>query len=381
MKKIKINRKLFAIHSWLGLILGVIFAVISFSGASIVFMHELQDALYGDDITVEKSDQPKLSYDELLEIGKKEFPNSKFINIGYDPDHLDQAYFITGDEPSEKGWLKNGNWKNHYVNPYTGEIMMTAESDGTNNILGWLDSMHVSLRLGSGGVAIVGFMAVGVVLSLITGLIFYRKSIWKVLTFKTRIKFKNWRTISSDTHRVIGTWALLINFCIFGTGIYYYYPVFTPTWWSETSTEISTPAAKIVSPQLSCSLDSLMNNAKSIYPHITPSYISIPCDTSRTINIYGASSQKLVWNIDNSASFTYTWDGVLKEKSFKTWDEMGAKEKFDNVNFTMLHTGWAWGIVGKILWTIFGFAPAILSITGFLLWWRKKRGNKNLKKA
>lgn len=40
-----------------------------------------------------------------------------------------------------------------------------------------------------------------------------------------------------------------------------------------------------------------------------------------------------------------------------------------------LHFGRAYGLAVKTLWTLLGLAPCILFITGFLMWWKRKRGS------
>lgn len=368
--KTNINRKLFTIHSWLGLVLGIIYCLISIGGASIVFYGELNEFLYGDNIRIEKTGEKKLSYDQLYQIARKEYPNSMFINIAYDPNYPENAYSITGMEEQHMNLFENGRFHNDYVNPYTGEIIFRTDSSFTGNILVWLDSLHASLRLGTGGAVIVGVMSVMVVLSLITGLIFYRKFIFKVLLFRVKVKFKNWRTASSDLHRVIGTWALIVNLLIFGSGFYMYYALFTPSWWKENWPP---KHAEVVVPKIAVSLDSLVEKSKALIPEMIPSSISIMHDTSELISVYGMTNQKLYLDADNYGFVEFKSDGTVKESYHKQWADFTGVEKFDNINFTLLHTGWALGLTGKILWTFFGFAPAILSITGFALWWRKKK--------
>ncbi|NOS54825.1 MAG: PepSY domain-containing protein [Cyclobacteriaceae bacterium] len=368
--KRNINRKLFAIHSWLGLLLGVIFLLISIGGASIVFYQELHQFLYGDRIRITNNDGTKLSYNQLYDIAKKEYPDSPFIGINSDPKHPENAYSIVGLDEQPMNLFENGRYHNDYIDPYSGKIIFRTDGSFSGNIIAWLDSLHASLRLGTGGAFIVGLMSIAVLLSLITGLIFYRKFIFKVLFFQVKIKFKNWRTASSDLHRVIGTWSLIVNIFIFGSGFYMYYVLFTPSWWKENWPP---KHMQTVSPKIEVSLDSLLAKSKVLVPGMIPSSIGVMHDTTEVITISGLTDQKLFWDVDNYASVSFKIDGTFKEKYDKAWTDLKATEKFDNINFSLLHTGWALGLAGKILWTIFGFAPAILSITGFALWWRKKK--------
>ena len=38
-----------------------------------------------------------------------------------------------------------------------------------------------------------------------------------------------------------------------------------------------------------------------------------------------------------------------------------------------LHSGEALGLAGRIAWTVFGVAPALLFVTGTWLWWKRRR--------
>lgn len=372
MKKIHLNRKLFKIHSWLGLGLGIVYLLISIGGASIVFMPELTNLIYGDDISFEKQNTKKLSYDKIYEIANKKYPKSTNISFGRDLEYPNHAISLTASDESHHvtGLFENGNWKSDYINPYTGKIVYQMDNSFSGNILYWLDSLHASLRLGTGGALIVGIVSILCLLSLITGLIFYRKYILKVLLFKVKFKFKNWRTASSDLHRIMGTWALIFNLAIFGSGLYMYWDLLFPSWWKENWPPHQTEQLISIN-QPNTSIDSLLIDANKRIPGIDMNYVNIARDNSKTIIFYGQTKDKLFLDVDNSGSVEYSLDGKFKKVTYKKWEQNSFWEKYGSINFMVLHTGWAFGLIGKILWTVFGFAPAILSITGFLLWWRR----------
>jgi len=360
---------LFTIHSWLGLFLGIIYLIISVSGAGIVFMREINQFLYGDKIKAGQQHGKKISYDELLAMAQKEYPNSMFLWTGYDPEHPENCPAIFGNDNLPSGLFVNRGWHNDYVDPDTGKIVFRTSSSGTGNIMGWLDSLHASLRLGVGGSFIVTIISLAVMLSLLTGLIFYRKHIVDVLLFRIKIKFKNWRTASSDLHRVIGTWALLFNVLIFFSGFYMYYMLLTPSWWKENWP----PRPEVIVSTKRVSSDSLVLAAKQMIPDMQVNFVSVTRDTSQLITIGGTTKEKLFLDADNYASVVFKTDGTFQEKTAVKWEDMTGWEKYDNLNWFVFHTGWAFGYIGKVLWTVFGFAPAILSISGFVLWWRKKK--------
>ena len=208
-------------------------------------------------------------------------------------------------------------------------------------------------------------------LSLVTGFMIYRKSILKVLLFRIKIKFKNWRTVSSDLHRVVGTWALIINIFIFFSGCILYKNYFITAWWKEYTkpkTAASSDKLILTLPPETTSLDSIAVQAKKLIPEMELETIAIACDSSKIITAVGITNEKLLGDFDNYAMINFNHDGTFKDKSYKKWEDLNTSEKFDNVNFGLLHTGWALGVTGKIIWTIMGFTPAFF-ITGFLLWW------------
>lgn len=83
-------------------------------------------------------------------------------------------------------------------------------------------------------------------------------------------------------------------------------------------------------------------------------------------------------------------DGRYSERNILTFDKYSGKllankphhnlntaEKYSNANYD-IHTGSYFGIIGKIIWFIAGLTCTSLPVTGFLVWWgkRKKKGKK-----
>lgn len=384
MKKIPLNRKLFALHSWLGLFIGIFYLLISLSGGTIVFVRELTQWMYGKEMhcTIQPA-KKTISYDSLFEIAKLEHPkNINYYTFGKDVEHPENGFFVSGVKPKPKSIFEPTlRYNVSYVNPYTGKVYFRTDSKGKNDIFFWLVDFHDSFTLGKAGEFTVTLVSIAFLLSLITGFIFYRKSIIKVFLFRVKIKFKNWRTISSDLHRVIGTWALIFNIAIFFSGLYLYKDFFI-TKWRKGNTIFENTHAKSTKPVLppkTTSFDTLFKTAKQMQPSAKFGSISISCDNPKTISVFGISNEKLFWNQENYVSVNFNFDGSLRNIDAKKWKDYTFSEKFENINFNVLHTGWALGIVGKVIWTIMGFIPAFLSITGFLLWLRRAKKKQNIK--
>ena len=85
----------------------------------------------------------------------------------------------------------------------------------------------------------------------------------------------------------------------------------------------------------------------------------------------GTAQESMFFAYGNFAFVNFDSSGRYWGTDHTTWNKLSIGEKFDNINFSVFHTGWAFGMVGKIVWCFMGFSPAFLSITGFILWWRK----------
>jgi uncharacterized iron-regulated membrane protein len=197
-------------------------------------------------------------------------------------------------------------------------------------------------------------------LSLITGAVVYRKFIWKVLTFRVAIKRKNWRVFSSDLHRVIGVWALLLNALIFFTGFWLNRFMFEPAGW-----KVKPPATEIV--LFPGSVEGKIKLAQELLPGLQPDYIYLPVKQGDELSIYGHKPGDSRFGTNEFHFKSY--NGVLtsiKEPArimdFASWFE-GA--------YYSLHVGNFGGTPVRILYILIGLTPGVLSITGFLLWWRR----------
>ncbi|HTQ65092.1 MAG TPA: PepSY-associated TM helix domain-containing protein [Puia sp.] len=386
VKKIFLNRKLFAIHSWLGLFLGFFYLLISISGALSVFRFELNSLIYGHKTNiVNEPSKKRLSYDSIFSIARKEVPGMPYYVCGFEESYENApAFYSAVTHVRPRLFESSMQYKVNYLNPYTGELKLPTNSQGKNNVIDWIMGFHYSFAFGEGGELFVVLLDIALLISIITGFIFYRKYVLKALTFRVKIKFTNWRVASSGLHRVIGTWALLFNLFIFLSGLYIQRKFFTEKWWDKyTHTENGEHhhTDKISYPSSLVSLDSLKTIAMAKAPNMHFLSFSIDCGHGGGISALGIKQESIFQAYDNIALVNFDSAGNYVNTYYRPWKEYSAADKFNDINFSFFHTGWAFGTPGKILWCIMGFSPAFLSITGFLLWWRKKKwkahsGNK-----
>lgn len=345
------GRKIFAFHSILGLITGALLLVVSLSGSIMVFSQEIDHQLNPTLLKVAVGNK-KASLDSIYNNARSIFPD-KYIRFRNLPKTADVAIELSIEH--------NEEWIFAYFNPYTGEYLGCRNA--RTYFLGWLLGMHYSLLTGKFGELIVALLGVTLMLSVITGAYVYRKQLLNVLLFKARISFKKRHRAFSSLHRVIGVWSLLFNLLFAITGFWMLRYTLLPETYAEQK-----PITKIAY-DIPLSLDSLKKVIEKDNS-FTVTSVFLPHKKKDLIIIYGAvANQSAIYTeYVNSIEF----DGATgKEVSRSIINDKSAWDKWDMMVFP-LHAGLYGNVLVKIIYCIAGMSPALLSISGFLLWIKRK---------
>ncbi len=345
------GRKIFAIHSVLGLITGLLLLVISFSGSILVFSEEIDHQLNAPVLTVSIG-QKKVSLDSVYKNAQLIFPGNyiRFRHLPFDPSHSIEVS------------VEHGNvWILAYFDPYTGKYL--GSRNARNYFMGWLLGVHYSLLAGKFGELAVGILSVALTLSLLTGIYVYKKHIIKVLSFKVRLNFKNWRKSFSSLHRIIGVWSLMFNLLFAITGFWMLRYVFLPSTYQE---EKKIEKTVYTGP---LSMDAIIQSAEKD-KKFKVSSIYLPTTPKDNINIYGTvAGQSSIYNEYVNSIELDSKTGKELSRSYIT--DQSAWVKWDMIVYP-LHTGMYGNLLLKIIYCIAGLTPALLSISGFFLWIRRK---------
>ena len=363
MRKPTINRNVFKLHSWLGLVSGIFLILLGLSGSILVFRAELDTFFNRELLTVEvpvnSEEGPVLSrcYDTIT----ARYPN------------LDGIAWLNPDAGADEAY----NFRIYYndtrlltydlalisFNPYTGAILREGPlTDFTPSFVEWLLQFHFSFQLGIPGAALTAIFGITMLLSMLTGVFVYRKMIWKVISFQIKINRKNWRTVSSDLHRIVGVWSLLLNSVIFFTGFWLNMFAFkAKTWQNEViPTKPNTT--------MSVSADQMYRQALQALPDLDPTYIYLPTQPARKFEVRGyMKGESKLWGSGNSVRVDQQSGEIV---DINRLAEKPLGERIEST-FHPLHVGNYGGAFVKVLYVIIGLTPGLLSVTGFLLWWRR----------
>ena len=344
------------LHSIAGLVSGLFILLMSLSGAALVF-HDEADLFQKPGVTPQS--YQIVSLNKCYESIQKTYPKAQISNCEL-PVHWFRPYsFFIYDSGYEKGTKV----QEVFLNSETAAIIGTrgGSDDMKHNFMSWLSKFHNSFHLGKTGEWLLGFFALIFLISIVTGLILFRKKIISVLLFKKAV-YKR-----SNLHQLIGVYALLFNLMIAITGFWMQRYVFKKEFYAA---DTYTPVLK-VSPALPFKFDSAYAVIKKVYPDFTAHVIYFAQSNKGKTAVYGSRSSNAYIHSKKFADVIFL-DSAGHISNTRLINEIDAADRYDIIN-SQLHMGRFGGIGIKIIYFIFGLTGAVLSITGFLLWRRRRR--------
>jgi uncharacterized iron-regulated membrane protein len=343
----------FTIHSVAGLLSGLFILIMSLSGAALVFQNELNRLEYPPEVL--RANSPEIAIDSCYNSLKKEFPGAQVSSCRLAPNNRLSFLFTIYDSS-----YKNGREAlKVFLQPQNGSIQKKKGADVS--FVNRLGRLHSSLFLGKKGEWLLGFFSVVFLISILTGLIQYRRNVWAVLSFRRKF-FRR-----ANLHQYIGVWALVFNLVIGVTGFWMQRYVFKKEFYRSSSYT----SVLRSSPRLFFSLDSSLMNLKTTYPGFTPHVIYFAQSKKGSTAVYGSrSSNSFIHSKDFADAIFLDSTGRVSFTAFV--NEIDASSRYDIIN-AQVHFGQYGGLPLKIIYFVFGLTGGLLSITGFLLWLKRRR--------
>lgn len=340
------NRTLLKYHSYLGLIAGFFLLVIGLTGAVLAFNEDIDEAVFKA-YQVEASPE-SLALDKAITTVQSNFSEWEARIVHF---KKGESILFNLRLPDARRFV--------FLHPETGQIIANIDANAT--ITKWILKLHYSFFAGIAGRIWVLIVGVLFFLSLVTGIILYRKVILKTLLFQVKVKRGHVHNFYSALHRYIGVWALLLNLVLVITGIFLAYKV--------TKSGLETP--KMPEPaRVIVSIEESLNQIKEAYPDFTPTYIRLPKQEKGVITING---------IFKNDPFYYSQYYNKFQVDYKMGDIISVTKVADAHLITRLdsmisplHFGQYGGFLVKLLYCFIGLSGPFLSVTGFVIWYKKK---------
>ncbi|MCW2118580.1 PepSY-associated TM helix domain-containing protein [Flavobacterium sp. 7A] len=341
------NRILLRYHSFLGLIAGVFLFTLGITGSVLVFSEDI-DLLLFDKYTATISTN-ELQLDKAISEVQKNFPgwSTRIINfergkiIQFDLRKLDVKQYV-------------------FLNPISGKI--TAVIDANSQLTKWLLKFHYSLQIGILGKIFMFLAGIAFFLSLITGIVIYRKVILKTLLFQKKLNRSSKQRYYSTLHRYVGVWALMLNLLIVLTGIILSFNV-VASGLQETS--------KPTVPLIRISIEKVLEKVKKEYPDFTATYIKLPSSEDGKVILNGrfAGDSFYLSKYYNKIAIEFKTGKIVSVSKISESDFISKLLS----SILPIHSGHYGNWFIKIIYCFIGLSGPFLSITGYFIWLKRKK--------
>jgi len=377
MKSISI-KKLYGIHSWVGLITGILLFVIAFTGAVSVFARPEIKIWANPEIRApitidhQRIEQLIAEYAPLVPEAYREeimifLPRTRAFA------HLNIVFEAHSDEGGAKGIL-------YAFSPTTYELKYRNEgsieqlfAQRPTDMADFIADFHADLHLGRPvGLLLTGILGLTLMASIVTGIIIHRKILAQLFTFRPS---KSFSLMLNDGHKVFGVWGVAFHSLIAFTGAFL-----------GLATVLLVPAAAFVSfggdqdklietftampepvlteqhqaTQIATSLDNAMLYHKD--SHVVSATVMAYGDKNAVIyvsTVGGPQVSSLIHSFNSSGEPQASYGALSRIEGFSG--------KILDLLFP-LHFGNFGGLLVKFIWAILGLTTALLPLTGLMLW-------------
>ncbi|NLR60863.1 PepSY domain-containing protein [Chitinophaga polysaccharea] len=343
------TKQFFRLHRILGLVAGSILLLMSITGSLLVFSDEIEYASYRQAYHVTPRSN-HLPLQQLLENTRHALPGNPYLFFVKIPQAPDESAILRADYTADhKVYV--------FLNPYTGQILQQYAN--TDHLTGYVLYLHFTLLSGKTGAIIVLITGIALFLSVFTGIFVYRHAIWKVLTFRLKLEWNNRTRRWRNLHRILGVWALLFNAIISFTGFLMEQKVLDAR---KNTINGYTGIA------FNGNYDQLLIVAQSAIPGFQVTGVRPPKKAGDPARFLGHAHESAFFG-EYASSVFVTADGHIQKTV--NFSKASAGDRF-NASIAPLHFGNYGGILLKIIYSFLALTPGILSISGFLIWYRRK---------
>lgn len=364
------------LHLWLGLVSGIIVFIISITGCFYAFQQEIKDMMEPWRF-VEESPEHFIPPSRLLDTAAVYMP-------GHTPTGL--TYGHRG-EAAAVGYIGAGTFSVVFMNPYTGEFIkkQTPRGNGEFNFFNFIIDGHRALWLPYEiGRPIVGGATLIFLVLLVTGLVMWWPKRWNKANRNKSFKIKlngSFKRINYDLHNVLGFYSLVFALVLAVTGLVWSFAWFDKAvYYMLSGGDIKAghhhPHSDLSNKNLEWE-DSLSPLDKAWYltletaEDINGMYMTpYPADDDDPIDIT-VYHQKGKW-YDHSEYFYDRYTLAPLEMEGSKFREASFAAQLSMMNYD-IHVGSIGGFAGKVFAFLISLICASLPITGFLVWWNKKK--------
>ncbi|HET9335497.1 MAG TPA: PepSY-associated TM helix domain-containing protein [Sphingomicrobium sp.] len=342
------------VHKWIGLALAILIIPISLTGSALVW-HDWLDAQiepqrhasYGE------ATMPPSAY--AASAKRVIAADERIASIRFDAESGPVVVTATRQLPA--GSSGRPERTNVWLNPTNAVVIDKASA--SSGLVQVMHVLHGSLMVPGWGRTIVGWVGVFMFLSCLTGL-----WLWWPLTgsFRSGLKWKRRKTVNANLHYFSGFWILIPLAMLSLTGAWISFPKVFGAFESRPAPSANDRARAMRAMPLETPALTADRAVAAAKPHATGRLASIgwPTDQNAEWKIgfsrEGGPAEVVVPDATGEAKAPKPPQPETLARTMRRW-----------------HDGTGMGPVWQIAIFLGGIIPALLSITGIIIWWRARK--------
>lgn len=369
MQRMRLRKIWLLGHRWLGLTVGLLLILSGLTGSLLVFRSALDEQLNQEIFSIAASDT-RCSLEEILSAARSspvaETGKVSFVDFPRSADGVWTVWFQTGTRAAPQ-------LTQAYFDPFQAEL--TGYRIYGEDLMTWIYKLHIELFAGHLGETIVGITGIVLMVSVVSGILLWWP-LWKH-GWRSAFSIRRGARLNYDLHKTGGILSSLLLIIVAFTGVYLTFP----TWIAPVvkfiladSTQ-STPRPSSTPPQAGgarITADQAVEIVRDRFPDAHIRRIHPPSTPQGTYIVRFCQSGDVHRSLGSSRAWVDQYSGQVLAAN--EWRQKTAAEMFVSWQLP-LHNGEAFGVVGRWLMFFTGLMPALLYVTGFRIWWRKRRSS------
>lgn len=358
------------IHLWLGLSSGLIVVFLGITGCILAFQKEIESVTHTYRY-VDNTGGNFLPPSKLKEIGAAQLPGKHLHAVLYEGKENAAQVIFYQFEPEEYYYIA-------YLNPYTGEVLKVKNMN--NDFFRQVIVGHYYLWLPPHiGQPIVASATLIFVVMMITGIILWWPKNKAARKQRFSIKWDaKWRRKNYDLHNVLGFYVTWVAIILAGTGL-----VWGFQWFAKSVHTVAGGGQSLIYQEPVSqtgvaytgtvpAIDQVWEIMKTEHPDAEILEVHVPDLETSPIAANANVDASTYWKTDYRYFDQYSLKELKAESIYGRLKDATVADKIIRMNYD-IHTGGILGLPGKILMFFASLIAASLPVTGFYIWWGRKK--------
>ncbi|NTS64638.1 PepSY domain-containing protein [Sphingomonas sp. HHU CXW] len=361
MNKLKWRRTWFQVHKWVGLLLVALIIPISLTGAALVW-HDALDRVVNP-VRYAVSGQTLLPLDRYVAAARARMaPGDRVANLVLPEEGHGPVTVTVAGAPKPGARPQPGPPPRTmiFLDPPSARVLDVASNRG--GLVRTLHVLHGSLMVPGVGRSIVGWIGVAMMLSSFTGLWLWWPTVGR---WARGLRWKRHRNTDTNLHYLTGFWVALPLFVLSLTGAWISFPAFFGALVGEGGRGPGGPGGGRAAMMRARPLDRPALPLAQVVARAKPLGLE-------------ARLRTIVWPTDLKSDWTVSYD-TQPMRTVTVADDSGvaAPERARGGSgvarwMRRIHDGTDMGWLWQAIIFAGGVIPALLGVTGVIMWWRAR---------